>query len=73
MFEIFVGTICTIISSCTVAYFTYWLNSKDKHNKQVTKPTKKPISVRPEMGFGESMLETFVKGILTCKIIIINL
>ncbi|MCO4096952.1 type I toxin-antitoxin system Fst family toxin [Macrococcus canis] len=33
MIDVFVGTICTIISSCTVAYFTYWLHSRDKHNK----------------------------------------
>lgn len=49
------------IIRCTVGYFTYWLNSKDKQSKYVTKPTKKPISVLPEMGFGKSILEISLK------------
>lgn len=33
MLDVLVATICSIISSCTAAYFTYWLYNKDKQNK----------------------------------------
>ncbi|GGB07555.1 type I toxin-antitoxin system Fst family toxin [Macrococcus hajekii] len=62
MVDYFVGTICTIISSCTVAYFTYWLNSKDEQNKWVPKLTKNPISRRTEKG-GVAIIGTLVKKV----------
>lgn len=35
----------------------------------MTKPTKKPISVLPEMGFGESILEISLKTLVCQQII----